>query len=64
MELDEWLDGAKPSCVLDVAASGGQTLEDIGAIMGFTRERTRQIETMAFDAMRLENPDVAEEMRG
>lgn len=49
--------------MLDVAASGGQTLEDIGVIMGFTRERTRQIETMAFEAMRIDNDDIAENLR-
>lgn len=33
------------SCSLDVAASGPQTLERIGRILGITRERVRQIET-------------------
>lgn len=35
------------SCALDVADRGGATLEDVGAIMNFTRERTRQLEVIA-----------------
>lgn len=32
------------SCVLDVADRGGATLEEVGALMNLTRERTRQLE--------------------
>lgn len=32
------------SCSLDVADKGGNTLEQVGNIMGLTRERIRQIE--------------------
>jgi hypothetical protein len=35
------------SCALDVADSGGATLENVGAIMNITRERVRQIEVKA-----------------
>lgn len=35
------------SCVLDVAEQGGVTLEDVGRYLGVTRERIRQIETIA-----------------
>ena len=35
------------TCALDVAARGGATLEDIGACLGVTRERVRQIEEEA-----------------
>jgi hypothetical protein len=35
------------SCALDVADSGGSTLEDVGAIMNLTRERIRQLEVKA-----------------
>ena len=32
------------TCALDVAERGGVTLEDVGRILGLTRERIRQIE--------------------
>lgn len=35
------------SCVLDLAEKGGLTLEEVGDIMGLTRERIRQIEQKA-----------------
>jgi len=35
------------SCVLDLAARGGMTLEDVGAVMNVTRERIRQLEERA-----------------
>jgi len=34
----------KASCVLDVADEGGSTLENVGEVMGLTRERVRQLE--------------------
>jgi hypothetical protein len=34
----------KFTCALDVADSGGVTLEEVGELMGITRERVRQIE--------------------
>lgn len=34
----------KESCALDVAARGGLTLEETGALMNVTRERIRQIQ--------------------
>jgi len=41
------IEGAAPSCSLDVADRGGLVLQDVGMILGVTRERTRQIETSA-----------------
>ncbi len=37
----------KHTCALDVADQGGVTLEEVGDLMGITRERIRQIEFMA-----------------
>lgn len=35
------------SCALDIADDGGATLERVGELMNFTRERTRQVEAVA-----------------
>jgi hypothetical protein len=43
LEPDELVE----SCALDVADRGGETLENIGAIMNLTRERVRQVEMKA-----------------
>lgn len=37
------------SCVLDVADRGGATLEEIGDMLGLTRERVRQVEEEALE---------------
>lgn len=39
------------SCVLDVAAEGGITLEAIGSVINVTRERVRQVEEQAIGKM-------------
>lgn len=41
-----------PSCVLDVAEQGGLTLDEVGQILGVSRERVRQIETAALRSAR------------
>lgn len=41
------------TCTLDVADRGGATLEEVGAILGITRERIRQIEEKALARMKL-----------
>jgi hypothetical protein len=40
------------TCVLDVAARGGETLEEVGRIINITRERIRQIEVKAMALLR------------
>lgn len=40
------------SCTLDVADRGGETLEEVGAIMNITRERVRQLEVKALAKMK------------
>lgn len=42
---------ADESCVLDIAAKGGLSLEEIAAVTNRTRERIRQIETNALTEM-------------
>lgn len=38
------LDAMPKTCALDVAAEGATTLDDIGGLLGVSRERVRQIE--------------------
>ena len=48
----EQLEALAETCALDVAERGGITLEEVGSLMGVTRERVRQIEEKAAAAMR------------
>lgn len=49
------------TCALDVADRGEHTLEEVGAIMGLTRQRVEQIEKLAMAKLR---GDVVPERRG
>lgn len=41
------------TCTLDLADQGGLTLEEVGTLLGVTRERIRQIEHLALRKLRL-----------
>lgn len=41
------------SCVLDVAADGGESLEKVGELLNITRERARQLQDMGLVKLRL-----------
>ena len=43
------------SCALDLADAGPQSLEDIGTMLGVSRERARQIETQALTSLALDD---------
>lgn len=40
------------SCALDVAERGGTTLEDVGGLLGLTKERARQVQFVALARLR------------
>lgn len=42
----------KETCALDVAAKGGVTLEEVGSLVGLTRERIRQIAAAALEKVK------------
>lgn len=48
LDLDEF----EETCSLDVADRGGATLEEVGALLNVTRERTRQIEVKGLTILR------------
>ncbi len=43
------------TCALDVAERGGQTLEEVGAIMNLTRERIRQVECLGLEKLQAQD---------
>lgn len=55
------LDTGLPMCALDVAALGGAQLSLIGALLGVSRERVRQVIDMTIETLRLD-PYMIEEM--
>ena len=46
------IDELPATCALRVATEGGRTLDGVAALMGMTRERVRQVETMALQRVR------------
>lgn len=48
MELDELAE----TCSLDVAERGGNTLDEVGALLNLTRERVRQLEVQGLNLIR------------
>jgi len=53
------LHGLKPwelpeTCTLDLADRGGMTLEEVGYVLGITRERVRQIQDESLEKLREE----------
>jgi len=45
------LETAPATCALDVADAGGKALEEVGDLIGVTRERVRQIEQTGLKAL-------------
>ena len=54
-------DRMRETCSLDVAGWGGLTLEETGRLLNLTRERTRQLEEMAFDHVPVELLELPDE---
>jgi len=52
------------TCVLDIADQGGATLEEVGRIIGVSRERIRQIEEHALRQLRPYLEDIAGALEG
>lgn len=46
------IEDMRETCALDVADRGGVTLEEVGVHTGVTRERVRQLETVAMRTLR------------
>lgn len=60
MSIEEFLNGWRETCVLDMADRGGMTLEEVGEQMGFTRERSRQVETLAIKRIKKSGVDLSD----
>jgi hypothetical protein len=57
-DLEPW--ELAETCALDVAARGGETLEEVGGLLNITRERIRQVEVRALLKLRMGSPSEAE----
>jgi DNA-directed RNA polymerase sigma subunit (sigma70/sigma32) len=57
---DKEVDELDETCALDIADRGGITLEEVGEIMGLTRERIRQIETRVLQKLLEEGAELKE----
>lgn len=53
------LEDLTESCALDVADRGGLTLEEVGSLIGVTRERVRQIEESAAKQLGVKLEEIA-----
>jgi hypothetical protein len=51
-DMEPDLDATRDTCALDVADRGGETLDEVGAATNLTRERIRQLESVALRALR------------
>lgn len=52
-ELADLALGLAHTCTIDVADKGEHTLEEVGDVVGLTRERVRQIEAQAIERLRV-----------
>lgn len=57
------MDHDDASCVLDEADKGGLTLDQVGTLLGVTRERVRQIEALALRKLEIRHRDLSRWLR-
>ncbi len=54
------LDSLTDTCALDVAGRGDHSLDQVGQLLGVTRERVRQIESRAMAKLAAGSPHLAD----